>query len=72
MAKKRIKRINFVFTDGNLCIRDQKARKEHKCEICKGTISKGEIYTVIGKQKYGTKIWLNKKICLMHFISDIF
>ena len=70
---KKIRRIEFIQNmHFKLCTRDQKAIKEHKCSICKGTITKREVYTVGALVPIGRRGYRNFKMCLMHSRKDIF
>ena len=71
MARK-IKYIHAPPGYAILGLKEQKAIKEHKCSICKGLITKGEVYTVATLIPMGRKKYINKKACLMHPLEDIF
>ncbi len=61
-----------------IVINDRKAKKNHRCDICKSRIETGEVYSIL------TRIFLNQpvdkkeytqfktfKICMMHDVKKI-
>ena len=56
-----------------ITIIDVKARKKHKCHICKGEIDTGEVYTNITKRlspnEKRFRYPMKYKICLHHSID---
>ena len=52
---------------------DRKAKKEHKCSVCKGVIEIGETYTIMVQTIPGRYYSKHKtfKVCLMHDVTNI-
>jgi len=59
--------------DTKIIIDDRKAKKKHRCHLCKSDIDVDEIYTLITEIKwcgYYNK-FKNFKVCLMHDAANI-
>ena len=57
----------------NIVINDRKAKKNHRCDICKSKIETGEFYTILTKAIHRAKYTQFKtfKVCMMHDVKKI-